>query len=69
MNTFAAVYVASRIAFNLTYICISDGTSTCTIVLTSGTLAYLRSALYFGGAFLNLHMFIKAGNVLTKRVA
>jgi uncharacterized MAPEG superfamily protein len=56
LNTLAAAYIASRIAFNLAYIFISDSTT-----------SLVRSAIYLGGIGINMSLFIKAGNLLSKK--
>ncbi|KAG7539632.1 hypothetical protein FFLO_03431 [Filobasidium floriforme] len=57
LNTFAASYLLSRLAYNAAYILITDDTA-----------SKLRSILYLTGVFLNSSMFIKACNVLSKSV-
>lgn len=54
LNSFVAIYLASRVVYNLCYIYISDG-----------KLANLRSVAYLTGIGAISRIFIKAGNALS----
>jgi hypothetical protein len=51
LNSFAAIYLGSRVVYNILYISISDG-----------KLAHLRSVSYLAGIGAIFRIFIKAGN-------
>lgn len=55
LNAFAAFYLASRVAYNLLY-----------INVTNQALSFLRSASFLAGVVSLMTLFVKSGNALNK---